>query len=66
MSISSEFVLSQGHGRYVLLEPFELREAGVLTGHLLLENSRSQHQIHYSYPSPGYVLTYAVGEVVEA
>jgi len=50
----------------LLLDPFELREAGVLTGHLLLENFRSQHQIHYSYPSPGYVLTYAVGEVVKA
>ena len=48
----------------ILLSPFELREAGVLTGHLLLENSRSQHQIHYLSPSPGYVLTYTIGEVV--
>lgn len=47
----------------LLLSPFELREAGVLTGHLLLENSRSQHQIHYRHPSPGYVLTYAIGAV---
>ena len=46
----------------LLLEPFRLREAGVLTGHLLLENSRSQHQIHYAQPSPGYVLTYALPE----
>ncbi|UOQ78207.1 4'-phosphopantetheinyl transferase superfamily protein [Hymenobacter sp. 5516J-16] len=48
----------------LLLTPFELREAGVLTGHLLLENSRSQHQIHYLRSIPGYVLTYAIGEVV--
>ncbi|MDU0371018.1 4'-phosphopantetheinyl transferase superfamily protein [Hymenobacter endophyticus] len=48
----------------LLLSPFELREAGVLTGHLLLENSRSQHQIQYSQPSPGYILTYTVGEIV--
>ncbi len=46
----------------LLLSPFELREAGVLTGHLLLENFRSQHQIHYLRPSPDYVLTYAVGD----
>ena len=48
----------------LLLSPFVLREAGVLTGHLLLENSRSQHQIHYLHPSPGYVLTYTIGEMV--
>ncbi|GGG32095.1 4'-phosphopantetheinyl transferase family protein [Hymenobacter glacieicola] len=46
----------------LLLTPFELREAGVLTGHLLFENSRSQHQIHYLRSIPGYVLTYAIGE----
>ncbi len=44
----------------LLLNPFELREAGVLTGHLLLENSRSQHQIHYQRPAPDYVLTYCL------
>jgi len=44
----------------ILLDPFGLREAGVLTGHLLLENSRSQHQIHYQRPAPDYVLTYCV------
>jgi 4'-phosphopantetheinyl transferase len=44
----------------LLLDPFRLREAGVLTGHLLLENSRSQHQIHYQRPAPDYVLTYCV------
>ncbi|MFD2786571.1 4'-phosphopantetheinyl transferase family protein [Hymenobacter rubripertinctus] len=44
------------------LVPFELREAGVLTGHLLLENSRSQHHIQYQMPAPGYVLTYCVDE----
>ncbi|WP_167855271.1 4'-phosphopantetheinyl transferase family protein [Hymenobacter wooponensis] len=48
----------------LLLEPFGLREAGVLTGHLLLENSRSQHQIHYQRLHPDYVLTYALGEMV--
>jgi len=42
----------------ILLNPFRLREAGVLTGHLLLENSRSQHQIHYTCPAAGYILTY--------
>jgi len=42
----------------IKLDPFRLREAGVLTGHLLLENSRSQHQIHYTCPAAGYVLTY--------
>ncbi|GGE95362.1 4'-phosphopantetheinyl transferase superfamily protein [Hymenobacter cavernae] len=42
----------------IKLDPFRLREAGVLTGHLLLENSRSQHQIHYTCPVAGYVLTY--------
>ncbi|UYZ63216.1 4'-phosphopantetheinyl transferase family protein [Hymenobacter weizhouensis] len=46
----------------LLLNPFRLREAGVLTGHLLLENSRSQHPVHYLQPSPGYVLTYALAE----
>lgn len=45
----------------LLLSPFELREAGVLTGHLLLENSRSQHQIHYLHPQPDYILTYTIG-----
>ncbi|RFP64433.1 4-phosphopantetheinyl transferase [Hymenobacter lapidiphilus] len=44
----------------LLLNPFERREAGVLTGHLLLENSRRQHQIHYFQPTPDYVLTYCV------
>lgn len=44
----------------LLLEPFRLREAGVLTGHLLLENSRSQHHIHYLRPSVDYFLTYCV------
>ncbi|GAB2768972.1 4'-phosphopantetheinyl transferase EntD [Hymenobacter luteus] len=48
----------------LLLSPFELREAGVLTGHLLLENFRSQHHIRYLRPTPDYVLTYAIGEVV--
>lgn len=48
----------------LLLNPFELREAGVLTGHLLFENFRSQHHIHYLRPSPDYVLTYATGELV--
>ncbi|HEX8348536.1 MAG TPA: 4'-phosphopantetheinyl transferase superfamily protein [Hymenobacter sp.] len=42
----------------ILLDPFRLREAGALTGHLLLENSRSHHQIHYTCPAAGYVLTY--------
>jgi phosphopantetheinyl transferase len=44
----------------LLLNPFELREAGVLTGHLLLENSRSQHRISYQRLAPDYVLTYCV------
>ncbi|MBC8081809.1 MAG: 4-phosphopantetheinyl transferase family protein, partial [Hymenobacter sp.] len=44
----------------LLLDPFRLREAGVLTGHLLLENSRSQHQILYQRLPPDYVLTYCV------
>lgn len=47
----------------ILLNPFELREAGVLTGHLLLENSRSQHQIHYQRLTPDYVLTYCLSEL---
>jgi len=46
----------------LLLNPFELREAGVLTGHLLLENSRSQHQIHYQRLPTDYVLTYSHSE----
>ncbi|MCA8831384.1 4'-phosphopantetheinyl transferase family protein [Hymenobacter pini] len=50
----------------LLLSPFELREAGVLTGHLLLENSRSQHQIHYLHPQPDYILTYTIGETENA
>ena len=44
----------------LLLDPFWLREAGELTAHLLLENSRSQHQLTYLRPAPGYVLTYCV------
>ena len=44
----------------LLLNPFRLRAAGVLTGHLLLENARSQHQIHYLRPAEHYVLTYCV------
>ena len=44
----------------LLLDPFRLRAAGVLTGHLLLENARSQHQVHYLRPSEHYVLTYCV------
>jgi 4'-phosphopantetheinyl transferase len=48
----------------ILLDPFGLREAGVLTGHLLLENSRSQHQIHYQRLTPDYVLTYCLSEMV--
>ncbi|MCB2407429.1 4'-phosphopantetheinyl transferase superfamily protein [Hymenobacter lucidus] len=48
----------------IRLNPFELREAGVLTGHLLLENSRSQHQIHYQRLTPDYVLTYCVEDAV--
>ncbi|TGE22927.1 4'-phosphopantetheinyl transferase superfamily protein [Hymenobacter metallicola] len=47
----------------IRLNPFELREAGVLTGHLLLENSRSQHQIHYQRLTPDYILTYCVEDV---
>ena len=46
----------------LLLDPFRLREAGVLTGHLLLENSRSQHQVYYQRLPPNYVLTYAHSE----
>ena len=46
----------------LLLSPFERREAGVLTGHLLVENARRQHQIHYLSPAPDYVLTYCVDE----
>ncbi|WP_375435654.1 4'-phosphopantetheinyl transferase superfamily protein [uncultured Hymenobacter sp.] len=49
---------------HILLDPFKLREAGVLTGHLLLENSRSKHQIHYQRLTPDYVLTYAYCEMV--
>ena len=49
----------------ILLDPFGLREAGVLTGHLLLENSRSQHQIQYQLPAPDYVLTYCVEQMRE-
>ncbi|SNC75024.1 Phosphopantetheinyl transferase [Hymenobacter gelipurpurascens] len=48
----------------LLLDPFGLREAGVLTGHLLLEKSRSQHQIFYQRLPQDYVLTYALGEIV--
>jgi 4'-phosphopantetheinyl transferase EntD len=48
----------------LLLDPFWLREAGVLTGHLLLENSRSRHQIFYQRLNLDYVLTYALSEVV--
>jgi 4'-phosphopantetheinyl transferase len=48
----------------IRLNPFELREAGVLTGHLLLENFRSQHQIHYQRLTPDYILTYCVEDVV--
>jgi 4'-phosphopantetheinyl transferase len=44
----------------ILLDPFKLREAGVLTGHLLLENSRSKHQIHYQRLASDYVLTYCL------
>jgi 4'-phosphopantetheinyl transferase EntD len=44
----------------LLLNPFELREAGVLTGHLLLENFRSQHRICYQRLASDYVLTYCV------
>ncbi|ALD20251.1 4'-phosphopantetheinyl transferase superfamily protein [Hymenobacter sp. DG25A] len=45
---------------HIQLNPFRLREAGVLTGHLLTENSRSQHQIHYQRLSSSYVLTYTL------
>ncbi|TGE19296.1 4'-phosphopantetheinyl transferase superfamily protein [Hymenobacter elongatus] len=48
----------------IQLNPFELREAGVLTGHLLLENSRSQHQIYYQRLTPEYVLTHCVEAVL--
>ena len=44
----------------LLLDPFRLRKAGVLTGHLLVENFRSQHQIHYQRLSSDYVLTYCL------
>lgn len=44
--------------KQIMLNPFRLRDAGVLTGHLLLENFRSQHQIYYTCPAAGYVLTY--------
>lgn len=50
----------------ILLDPFRLREAGVLTGHLHLENSRSQHQIHYHCLPDGYVLTYCHEEAAPA
>jgi len=42
----------------IQLNPFGLREAGVLTGHLLTENFRSRHQIHYQRLAPNYVLTH--------
>lgn len=42
----------------IQLNPFGLREAGVLTGHLLTENFRSRHQIQYQLLTPNYVLTY--------
>ncbi|WP_303310487.1 4'-phosphopantetheinyl transferase superfamily protein [Hymenobacter sp. BT730] len=45
---------------HIQLDPFGLREAGVLTGHLLTENFRSQHQIHYQRLSSSYVLTYTL------
>lgn len=45
---------------HIQLDPFGLREAGVMTGHLLTENSRSQHQIHYQLLAATYVLTYSV------
>lgn len=44
----------------LLLDPFRLREAGEMTAHLLLENSRSQHQLMYLRPALGYVLTYCI------
>lgn len=44
----------------LLLNPFELREAGVLTGHLLLENFRSEHRISYQRLADDYMLTYCV------
>ncbi|TYZ05801.1 4'-phosphopantetheinyl transferase superfamily protein [Hymenobacter lutimineralis] len=44
----------------ILLDPFRLREAGAMTGHLLLPNSRSQHQVHYRCLSASYVLTYCL------
>ncbi|UOR05631.1 4'-phosphopantetheinyl transferase superfamily protein [Hymenobacter aerilatus] len=49
----------------LLLDPFWLREAGELTAHLLLKNSRSQHQLMYLRPAPGYVLTYCVESLSE-
>ena len=49
----------------ILLDPFGLREAGVLTGHLLLENSLSQHQVHYQRLTPDYVLTYTHSDLVK-
>jgi 4'-phosphopantetheinyl transferase len=42
----------------IQLNPFGLREAGVLTGHLLTENFRSRHQIPYQLLGPNYVLTH--------
>ncbi|GAA3999984.1 4'-phosphopantetheinyl transferase superfamily protein [Hymenobacter fastidiosus] len=42
----------------IQLTPFGLRAAGVLTGHLLTENSRSRHQIQYQRLAPDYVLTH--------
>ena len=45
---------------HIKLDPFRLREVGVLTGHLLAENFRSQHQIHYKRLSSSYVLTYTL------
>ncbi|GAA3946138.1 4'-phosphopantetheinyl transferase superfamily protein [Hymenobacter algoricola] len=42
----------------IQLNPFGLRKAGVLTGHLLTENFRSQHQIQYQLLGPNYVLTH--------
>ncbi|GAB2454692.1 siderophore biosynthesis protein [Hymenobacter qilianensis] len=48
----------------LLLNPFELREAGVLTGHLLLENFRSEHRISYQRLASDYVLTYCVEDAM--
>ncbi|MCR5888877.1 4'-phosphopantetheinyl transferase superfamily protein [Hymenobacter sp. J193] len=44
----------------ILLDPFRLREAGAMTGHLLLDNSRSQHQVQYRCLTSSYVLTYCL------